>query len=94
MSSSKRPLKLFQPARYEIRVVGHLSSGKATWFEGFCLTNQIDQDGNPVTVLTGQVLDQAMLHGLLTRIRDLGLPLLNVVRVENDESATMSTDGS
>ena len=92
MSSSRRPLSLFQPARYEIRVVGHLSPGKATWFEDLCLTNEFDEDGNPITVLAGLVVDQAMLHSLLTRIRDLGLPLLKVTRIENDESATKSAD--
>ena len=92
MTSSKRPLTLFQPARYEIQVVGHLSSEKATWFENLCLTNEFDEDGNPITVLTGQVLDQSMLHGLLTRIRDLGIPLLNVTRIENDESAAMAAN--
>jgi hypothetical protein len=90
MSPRKRPLSLFQPARYEIRVVGHLNPERTTWFKDLCLANELDEDGNPITVLTGLVVDQAMLHGLLTRIRDLGLPLLNVARVEGDESIDTS----
>jgi len=74
-------LSLYQPASYEIKVVGHLNREKATWFEGLTLAHEFGEDGTPITAMTGEVLDQAMLHGLLTRIRDLGLPLLAVNRV-------------
>lgn len=63
--------------RYELRVVGHLDSKWSNWFDGLSVT--LDNDGS--TVLSGPVIDQAALHGLLTKIRDLGMPLLLVKRV-------------
>jgi hypothetical protein len=61
---------------YEIRVSGKLSSKWSDWFDGFCIEQTIGE-----TVLTGHVADQAALHGLLAKIRDLGLPLLMVKRL-------------
>ncbi len=69
---------LTTPARYCIRVQGHLGAQWADWFGGFTLS--WEEPGE--TVLVGQVVDQAALHGLLNAIRDLGLPLLEVVRLE------------
>jgi hypothetical protein len=64
---------------YEIRVKGHLDEDYwAQWFDGLTVT--VDDNGE--TVLTGLVADQAALFGLLTKIRDLALPLLSVNRVE------------
>ncbi len=63
---------------YEIRVVGHLSPQWADWFEGLTIT--LEEDGN--TLLSGPVADQAALHGLLKKVRDLGIPLLSVCRVQ------------
>ena len=68
-------------AWYRIRVKGHLDSRWSTWFEG--LTVITEESGE--TVLYGPVMDQAALHGLLARIRDLGLPLLAVSRAKADE---------
>jgi hypothetical protein len=82
MNQDKQGPGLWRPASYRIEVGGHLNIRKATWFEGLTLTNDYHDDGTPVTVITGEVADQAMLHGLLTRIRDLGLPLLSVTPVE------------
>ncbi len=65
-----------EPVWYEIRFQGHLDPKWAPWFDGFTLDPQADG----VTVLRGSVADQAALHGLLARLRDLGLPLLGVVR--------------
>ena len=65
---------------YEIRVKGHLDGRWAAWFDGLVLTT--DDDGT--TLLRGQVADQAALHGLLHRMRDLGLPLVSVVQVDPD----------
>ncbi|MBN2389080.1 MAG: hypothetical protein JXR84_00055 [Anaerolineae bacterium] len=67
-----------KPALYEIRVKGNLDPQWADWFDGFTLTAQ----ENDETLLTGQVADQPALHGLLARIRDLGLPLLSVQQVK------------
>ncbi len=64
-------------AIYEIRVKGNLDQKWSSWFDGFTITPQ----AKDATELTGPVADQAALHGLLARIRDLGLPLLSVQRV-------------
>jgi hypothetical protein len=67
-----------QQVHYEITVQGVLGSRWSDWFDGLQLTS--DADGR--TTITGPVADQAALHGLLTKIRDLGLPLLTVRRAE------------
>ena len=59
---------------YQIRIKGHLGSRWREWFEG--LTIALEADGN--TLLTGTLVDQAALHGVLKKIRDLGMPLLSV----------------
>ncbi len=63
-----------QHQRYEIRLRGHLDTRWASQFEGLTIT--LEEDGD--TLLTGPVPDQAALHGLLKRVRDLGLPLISV----------------
>ena len=68
------------PEFYEIHVRGRLGPEWSDWFEGFA----IDDLPSGGSVLTGQVLDQAALHGILIKIRDLGLPLLFVRRFESD----------
>jgi hypothetical protein len=65
------------PARYEIRVKGHLDTRWAAWFGGLAIAH--GSDGT--TSIHGPVADQAALHGLLQQIRDLGLPLISVNRV-------------
>jgi hypothetical protein len=67
-----------QPAIYQIRLKGHLGPQWTDWFEGLTITLQKDGD----TLLTGPLVDQAALHGLLKKIRDLGMPLLSVNRIE------------
>jgi hypothetical protein len=66
--------------RYEIRIKGHLASRWAARFDGMSLTTHSDG----TTSLEGPVVDQAALHGLLTQLRDLGLPLLSVTPAEAD----------
>ena len=61
---------------YEIRIEGHLSSSWSSWFEEM----EIHHKANGETVLCGLVVDQTALHGILMRIRDLGLPLISVNR--------------
>ena len=68
--------------RYEIRLRGHLDSRWAAWFDGLSLTT--DNDGT--TVVSGLVADQAALHGLLQKVRDVGLPLVSVAQVGPDPS--------
>jgi len=63
-----------QPTVYQIRIKGHLSHQWADWFEGLTIT--LEEDGN--TLLAGPVIDQSALHGILKKIRDLGMPLLSV----------------
>ena len=65
------------PGRYEIRVKGRLDTRWAAWFDELTLTN--GSDGT--TVIHGPVADQAALHGVLQKIRDLGLPLISVNHV-------------
>ena len=66
------------PGRYEIRLKGHLDSRWAAWFDGLSLTNE--RDGS--TLICGPVADQAALHGLLQKVRDMGLPLISVTQVQ------------
>ncbi len=68
-----------QPTVYRIRIKGHLDSEWTDWFEGLTIT--LDEDGN--TLLSGPVADQAALHGLLKKVRDLGMPLLSVCPGKN-----------
>ncbi|MCH7610927.1 MAG: hypothetical protein IIB10_09640 [Chloroflexi bacterium] len=68
----------YEPGLYEIRIKGHLDDRWADWFEGLTIT--LEDNGD--TLLTGPVVDQAALHGLLRKVRDLGIPLLSVNRVE------------
>ena len=67
-----------QPAIYQIRLKGHLGGQWSASFEGLTIT----LEGNGVTLLTGPLMDQAALHGLLKKVRDLGIPLLSVMPVE------------
>jgi len=67
-----------QPMVYRIRIKGHLGREWTDWFEGLTIT--LEENGN--TLLTGPVIDQAALHGLLKKVRDLGMPLLSVNRIE------------
>ena len=63
-----------QPINYQIRILGHLGPQWMSWFDG--LTIMLEEDGN--TLLSGPVIDQAALHGILKKVRDLGIPLLSV----------------
>ena len=67
-----------QPMVYQIRIKGHLGRQWTDWFEGLTIT--LEENGE--TLLTGPVVDDAALHGLLKKVRDLGMPLLSVNRVE------------
>jgi hypothetical protein len=71
-----------QPVVYQIRLKGHLGSQWTDWFDGLTIT--LAEDGD--TLLTGPVIDQAALHGLLKKVRDLGMPLLSVNRVQIGET--------
>ena len=67
-----------EAGRYEIRIQGHLDTRWAAWFDELILTN--DSDGT--SVISGLVADQSALHGLLHKVRNVGLPLVSVTRVD------------
>src|SRR5437764_14260556 len=74
-----------QPTVYQIRIKGHLGREWTDWFGGLTITLEVDGE----TLLTGPVVDQAALHGVLRKVRDVGLPLLSgsSVRAVESESA-------
>ncbi|MEA2661885.1 MAG: hypothetical protein QOH08_1457 [Chloroflexota bacterium] len=74
-----------EAGRYEIRLTGHLDAHWAAWFDGL----SVGRDADGITVISGPIADQAALHGVLQRVRDLGLPLVSVTRVDGDQ--TMAT---
>ena len=71
-----------QPVVYQIRIKGHLGHEWTDWFEDLTIT--LEEDGN--TLLTGPVIDQAALHGLLKKVRDSGMPLVSVSPLEHGQA--------
>jgi hypothetical protein len=76
------PVGQDDPALYEIRLQGRLHERWLAWFDGMTLTSSAGSEVAGVTILRGPVADQAALHGMLTRLRDVGMPLISVARVE------------
>jgi hypothetical protein len=81
MSNKLNPKKS-RPLVYQIRIKGHLGRQWTDWFEGLNIT----LEDNGETLLTGPVVHDAALHGLLKKVRDLGMPLLSVNRIEPDQA--------
>ncbi len=77
-----------EAGRYEIRLTGHLDTRWAAWFDGLTVTHESDG----ITVVSGPIADQAALHGVIQRVRDLGLPLISVIQVETDRPDALITD--
>lgn len=75
---------------YEITVAGRLPADWLDWFDGFEETRNTTPDGT-VTVLTGPIVDQAALHGVLARLRDLALPLISVRRISTPANTPRGT---
>jgi hypothetical protein len=90
MKSDKRNFKTDPAARrvYQIRLEGHLDRQWTEWFDGLTIT--LEDNGD--TILTGPVIDQAALHGLLRKVRDLGIPLLSVNQVMSDQEQEDAPD--
>ena len=78
-----------QPRVYQVRIKGHLGPQWTEWFGGVTITLQDNGD----TLLTSPVADQAALHGLLKRVRDLGIPLISVSPVDPDDTDASDTEG-
>jgi hypothetical protein len=77
------------PAVYEIRVEGHLGHAWTSWFAGLSIA--LDDNGD--TLLTGAVDDQAALHGLLRKVRDIGVPLVSVNRLDPEPTSRTTQEG-
>jgi hypothetical protein len=71
-----------RPLVYQIRIKGHLGRQWTDWFEGLTIT----LEDNGETLLTGPVADQAALHGVLRKVRDVAMPLISVIRVRPDQT--------
>jgi len=79
MTNERNPkMETGQPAVYQIRLKGHLGHEWTDWFEGLTIT----MEDNGFTLLTGPVIDQAALHGLLKKVRDLGMDLISISQVQ------------
>ena len=76
-----------QPRVYQIKIKGHLAPQWTDWFGGLTIT--LEENGD--TLLTGPVVDQAALHGLLKKVRDLGMPLVSVSPLKPGPSTTFGT---
>ncbi|MCZ7575025.1 MAG: hypothetical protein M5U01_41280 [Ardenticatenaceae bacterium] len=81
MKDTSQGRNLDLPAVYQIKVRGRLDTSWSDWFNGMLIGFEHESDGTPITVLTGTVVDQPALHGILARIRDLNLTLLAVARL-------------
>jgi len=84
MPNELEPKPTPSPVIYQIRLKGHLGRGWTDWFDGLTIT--LEEDGD--TLLTGPVIDQAALHGLLKKVRDLGMPLVSVNFVDPGRAKT------
>jgi hypothetical protein len=89
MSNELNPAtNLDEPLAFQIRLKGQLGSEWAEWFGGMTIT----LEDNGTTLLTGAAIDQAALHGLLKKMRDLGLPLISINPIEPDRPEVTSGD--
>ena len=82
------PSRRHEAGQYEIRLQGHLDARWAAWFDGLTLT----REGDGTTLIRGQVVDQAALHGLLQSLRDLGITLLSLIPLTADGAVEQPHD--
>ncbi|HET6443379.1 MAG TPA: hypothetical protein VFI27_02275 [candidate division Zixibacteria bacterium] len=85
MTQSKGGITLDQPTEYEIEIQGRLEERWSRWFDDMTISVISETSGPAISVISGLVADQAALHGLLNRIRDLGIPLISVQLVTSDK---------
>ncbi len=88
MSETQSDGRWDDAGQYEVRLKGHLDPRWSAWFDGLILT----EDGDGTTVIHGAVIDQAALHGLLQKVRDIGLPLVSVTRTDPNHPAVHAID--
>jgi hypothetical protein len=81
-----------QPTTYEIRVRGQIGKRWQHWFDGMATVLDSGRDGSPITTLTGMVIDQAELRGILNKLWDLNLTLVSVTRVQEDSAGGRMLD--
>jgi len=70
--------------QYVIKVKDHLDESRSHWFEDMTIVNGYDDEGAPITIMTGFIADQAALHGIMAKVRDMNLRLISVNQVEPD----------
>ena len=92
MKQHRGRISVDQSIEYQIEIQGRLEERWSGWFDDMNITVKSDASGPTVTVLCGMVADQAALHGLLNRIRDLGIPLLSVQLVNCDKQRRIRDD--
>ena len=80
------------PTNYEIKLRGRLDKRWERWFEDLIITAEVDEEGMPITVLSGRIADQAALHGILAKIRDIGISLISVHQVGVAKENGLSSD--
>ena len=88
MMANEHQLDAPQPPVYTIRIKGYLGPQGQDWFEGLTVT--LEEDGN--TLLSGPIVDQSALHGILKKIRDLGMPLLSINAVDPNRATGTDPD--
>ena len=89
-ATDRSPRRCGELQWYEVRVQGHLDARWADWVEGLAFTHE----GDGTTTIAGPLVDQAALHGLLARIRDLGLPIVSLRRVCPDSPGSEINQGT
>ena len=77
---------------YEIKLRGRLDKRWRLWFEDLAMTTEVDEESRPITVLSGHIADQAALHGILAKIRDIGISLISVHQVGMAKENGISSD--
>ena len=70
---------------YEIKAKGHLDEQWSSWFDGLQITTGFSEDGIAITTFTGTIVDQAALHGVIARVRDIHMPLISVNQIKPEE---------